>query len=626
VIVVIDEAHHVGADQTDEFVKKLEQKPNQQMLIGLTATPYPTSIISLKKFGAHFPKVLFQVEAPPLIKQKILASPITVVVDTARRYALTEEVVRKLEHGSEPGDAFDVLDEPSRNRLIADLCLAHRDTHGPTLLFAVNIAHAERLVEVLNEVGVPASAVHSESQLSMSDARKWFAETENPVLVSVGMLNEGVDLPRARTALLARPTISRILMMQMIGRVLRGPLAGGETDAYVVYLQDQFSNFSDLLDPAEVLDEYEPRRRHGLSDEPKEDSPEVFDDSGTRVPFRVVGNLGRMMTQPIFESSSNGGETPNSRPLDVMLYARSLAGYYEMPTATIPVLDHQQECWEDLVAAVLAGEHRTWQQFFDGEPPPTPAGRSLADMVQYVRMNGQAPPFVELQASLGPSRCADRLLASGSLSEEERAKLIMDEWRGSVNVEAYPSADHFHEAVERELRDRRRVGRLRHCPPTTTGHAPTKKPVFIDVRPLRPLLDQVIDKGRELLPTELSVLLDGTTATVDWSPRPLWHLLGYHDVITHGKNRGRRRIIVSRLYRTGPKMVSDEMLRYLLWHELLHDLLPGQQHDAQFREMEYRWPDALELDAEWASLHDRFLFPRSPTTPASLTLTQKPQK
>ena len=612
VIVVMDEAHHVGAEQTDKFVGKLEKQKKFRILIGLTATPYPTSIVSQQRFAVHFPRKLFQVDAPPLIKQKILARPITVVVDTARRYALSEGAVKKLGQGLEPGDAFDVLDEPSRNRLIADLCLKHRPTHGPTLLFAVNIDHAETLVEVLNEVGVPASAVHSRSELSMSDARKWFNSTTDPVLVSVGMLNEGVDLPMARTAFLARPTISRVLMKQMIGRVLRGPLAGGETDAYVVYLQDQFTNFSDLLDPAEVLDEYEPRRRHGLTDEPDEDLPVVVDDLGAKVPFRVVGHLGRMMTQPIFQSSLDDGEASNDRPFDVMLYPRSLVGYYELPTAAVPVLDHQKECWDKLVNAVLARETRIWQGFFDGEPPPAPPARSVADMVEYVRMNGRAPRFVELEASLGPSRCADRILAAGSIAEEERTKLIMDEWRGTVNVEAYPTADHFHEAVERELRDRRRAGRLRHSPPAPTGHKPTKRPKFLDIRPLKPLVDQVIVMGRELLPAELSVLLDNKPASVDWSPRKLWHLYGYWTISTHGKNRGRRRIIVSSLYRTEPKVVSDEMLRYLLWHELLHDLLPGQQHDAQFREMEYRWPGALELDAEWAGLHDQYLFPRDP--------------
>jgi hypothetical protein len=226
-----------------------------------------------------------------------------------------------------------------------------------------------------------------------------------------------------------------------------------------------------------------------------------------------------------------------------------------------------------------------------------------------VRANGQAPHFVELNASLGPSRCADRILAAPPMSEEERTTLILGEWQGTVNVEAYPTVDHFHEAVDRELRDRRGVGRLRHVPVISEGRKPTKRPKLNDDRPLRPLFAQVVDRNRELLPREIASLLDDQPAIVDWSRRPLWHLLAYWTIVTHGKSRGQRRIIVSRLYRTEPDVVTDEMLRYVMWHELLHDLLPGQQHDTQFRDLEHRWPDATALDGEWYSLHDRYLFP-----------------
>ncbi len=69
------------------------------------------------------------------------------------------------------------------------------------------------------------------------------------ILVSVNMLSEGVDLPDARTAVLACPTASRIRLRQMIGRVLRGPASGGDLDADVVYLQDVWANFADISSP-----------------------------------------------------------------------------------------------------------------------------------------------------------------------------------------------------------------------------------------------------------------------------------------------------------------------------------------------------------------------------------------
>jgi hypothetical protein len=55
------------------------------------------------------------------------------------------------------------------------------------------------------------------------------------------MLTEGVDFPRAKTAMITRQTTSNILMTQMIGRVLRGEKAGGGEDksyANIVFFYD----------------------------------------------------------------------------------------------------------------------------------------------------------------------------------------------------------------------------------------------------------------------------------------------------------------------------------------------------------------------------------------------------
>ena len=48
------------------------------------------------------------------------------------------------------------------------------------------------------------------------------------------------------------------------------------------------------------------------------------------------------------------------------------------------------------------------------------------------------------------------------------------------------------------------------------------------------------------------------------------------------------------------------MLEFLLWHEFLHDVLPGRGHDAEFRRLKATWPDALELSASWDTLNERW--------------------
>ncbi len=57
------------------------------------------------------------------------------------------------------------------------------------------------------------------------------------------------------------------------------------------------------------------------------------------------------------------------------------------------------------------------------------------------------------------------------------------------------------------------------------------------------------------------------------------------------------------MLRTRPKHVSGEMLAYPRYHELLHHLLAGQGHDAEFRDLEARWPAAEHLDFLFDTLH-----------------------
>lgn len=51
------------------------------------------------------------------------------------------------------------------------------------------------------------------------------------------------------------------------------------------------------------------------------------------------------------------------------------------------------------------------------------------------------------------------------------------------------------------------------------------------------------------------------------------------------------------------------MLEFLIFHEMLHQLLPGQGHSAEFRRLERLWPDADAIDLKLESLHERFRLP-----------------
>ena len=66
-----------------------------------------------------------------------------------------------------------------------------------------------------------------------------FRDGQIRVLCCVQLLTEGFDLPNIGAVLLARPTMSTLLLTQMIGRGLRGPAVGGSEVCHIVDFSDQ---------------------------------------------------------------------------------------------------------------------------------------------------------------------------------------------------------------------------------------------------------------------------------------------------------------------------------------------------------------------------------------------------
>jgi predicted metal-dependent hydrolase len=79
-----------------------------------------------------------------------------------------------------------------------------------------------------------------------------------------------------------------------------------------------------------------------------------------------------------------------------------------------------------------------------------------------------------------------------------------------------------------------------------------------------------------------------------------------------GRLKGHGVIRVNRALRAPRSQVSDGVLAFLVFHEMLHHLLPGQGHSAEFRRLERLWPDADDIELELDTLHERYRLPASP--------------
>lgn len=208
--IVIDEFHHAAA----ATYRRLLGHFAPQFLLGLTATPDRTDqsdILSLCDDNLVFSRNLFAgIEAG-------LLAPF-------HYFGIWDASV-------------DYKEIPWRNgrfdpeKLSSKLATLARARHAlkqwraraqrRTLAFCVSVRHAEFMASQFAREGIAAAAVYSGSALARGDALERLGDGRLQVIFSVDLFNEGVDLPTIDTVLMLRPTESKILFLQQLGRGLR---------------------------------------------------------------------------------------------------------------------------------------------------------------------------------------------------------------------------------------------------------------------------------------------------------------------------------------------------------------------------------------------------------------------
>lgn len=216
-IVVLDEAHRWFQFYADWMAKaEWEAVP----FIGLSATPWT------KGLGKHFDDLLIPATIAELIEEG-WSSPFRVFAPTHPDLS----GVRSMAGDYHEGDLGEAADQPA---LTADVVETWRKLGEgrPTLVFAVGRAHARHLEARFGETGAGVAYIDAFTDSDEREAiRKRFHSGEIRVVCNVGCLTTGVDWD-VRCIVLARPTKSEMLYVQMIGRGLR--TADGKTDCLVL--------------------------------------------------------------------------------------------------------------------------------------------------------------------------------------------------------------------------------------------------------------------------------------------------------------------------------------------------------------------------------------------------------
>ncbi|BCL83156.1 DEAD/DEAH box helicase [Ktedonobacteria bacterium brp13] len=226
-IIVVDEAHHVMAEGYQRLLKSFPEA----FVLGVTATP--DRLDKKQIFGGKKP--LFSMSIIDGIKRKFLCSMRTIAIST--------ETVMDIQSSARSDYNEHELDlainTPYRNKHIVEKYKEYANGKR-TICFCVTVAHAEALAYTFNDQGIPAAVVVGDT--GTDERKRLYAALragELLVLVSVLVLAEGFDEPSVECAIMARPTQSRSLFVQAIGRAVR-PFPG-KREAIILDITDNWS-------------------------------------------------------------------------------------------------------------------------------------------------------------------------------------------------------------------------------------------------------------------------------------------------------------------------------------------------------------------------------------------------
>lgn len=211
--LVVDEAHHAVAP----VLKRVVQYYRTEFTIGLTATDQRPDKRKLETVFGSYTTSLSLKEA---MEKGVVAKANVYRIETN----LDLSSVRFNGRDYVNADLEKRIRVTSRNELIVQV-LSEYFTSGETgtrqgVVFCVNVAHANEMAKLLNKANISAASYTRQTK-NQSSVMKAFKEKEIRFLCACNMISEGWDYPELGILVMARPTLSKVLYLQQIGRGLR---------------------------------------------------------------------------------------------------------------------------------------------------------------------------------------------------------------------------------------------------------------------------------------------------------------------------------------------------------------------------------------------------------------------
>ncbi|MGN0476601.1 MAG: DEAD/DEAH box helicase family protein [Ruminococcus sp.] len=229
--IIVDECHHAAA----KTYQKIFSYFNPKFILGLSATPERSDGEDML---ALFQNVAHKMDLETAVKRGILAPIRCIRIKTD--IDLSDVRINGIKYNSQ--DLESKLFIPERNKLIADTYVNYVKDKK-TVIFCASVNHSMEIAKLLREMGVNAESVSGRDKKQVRDEiLNDYENGDTNVLCACDLLNEGWDSPRTEVLFMARPTMSKTIYMQQLGRGTRK--CAGKTDLLVFDFVDNANMFN----------------------------------------------------------------------------------------------------------------------------------------------------------------------------------------------------------------------------------------------------------------------------------------------------------------------------------------------------------------------------------------------
>lgn len=269
-LVIVDEAHRAVAHSYEEVLGSFgpplrRSSSSRAPLVGLTATPFRASDRETERLHQLFDGTVLAPDADhepigqfderwtdwsyvvrELTERGVLSHPVFRPLDGPYSFEMDK---RESDHLRAMGQLhqrlLDRVGMDTRRNIDVFKAISSEAKAGKSVLFfGTNVNQALMMSKILNDRGIPSAAVTGGTRNSTrSEYISSFRSGRIRVLCNYQVLTTGFDAPKTDSIVIARPTSSRVLYEQMVGRGLRGPKFGGTKECSIITVIDNIVNY-----------------------------------------------------------------------------------------------------------------------------------------------------------------------------------------------------------------------------------------------------------------------------------------------------------------------------------------------------------------------------------------------